>query len=115
MINVTGADFRKMVDAGGLKLAEVAVRTDLPDSPLLLAYFRKGPKGYQLVRVTESASGPEDGGSGGEPFGASRDVTDVLLTGPNHMGLSDRQTFARQVLDAGAVREEMDRHFENSS
>jgi hypothetical protein len=61
-MNVTGADFRRMVDVNGLKLAEVAVRTDEPGSPLYLAYFRKGPKGYQLVRLAAERSGRESGG-----------------------------------------------------
>ncbi len=112
MMQVRDAVYRGIVDSNGHKLAEVAVRTDEPGDPAYLAYFRKGLKGYQLVRVMADRSDRELDWFDNNLHAAYEDVTAALFTGPSHMAENDRDEFARQVLGVGEVRQKLDAHFE---
>ncbi|MBW5447818.1 hypothetical protein GE107_17320 [Cohnella sp. CFH 77786] len=110
MLTVRQASFRGIRDSGGRRLAEVEVRTG-PGNQALLAYFREGPKGYQLVRVLANDADTETDWFDNAQHEAFRDVTMQWFHGPSHAGGDDRNAFAEQVLDTGGVRADLDLHF----
>lgn len=112
---VRSATFRGMRDQNGLKLAEVEVQAGSPDDRPLLAYFRLGPKGYQLVRVLENDAQTEVDWYDNDLHTAFRDVTTALFRGPGHEGGEDRNDFAAQVLETNGIRSALDDHFGRSA
>lgn len=108
MLTVLQATCRGARTFGNQRLAEVEVRTGDPSIPELLAYFREGPKGYQLVRVLANEARTELDWYDNDLHQAFRDVTAQLFSGPNHMADNDRGAFAEKVLNAEGVREELD-------
>jgi hypothetical protein len=111
MLTVQQSSFRRMLDIGGQAFAEVEVHTADPHEPELLAYFRNGPKGIQLVRVVVNDADSEIDWYDNNMHQAFEDVTTRLFSGPSHAANNDRNQFAEAVLKTGGVREELQRHF----
>lgn len=111
MLSVIGASLRGMRDVGGERLAELEVRTADPAAPELVACFRSGPKGYQLVRVFANRAQTEIDWYDNNLHEAFEDVTMTLFSGPGHAGPNDRKAFAGQVLALPGVRESLDRQY----
>lgn len=110
MLTVRQASFRGIRDAQGQRVAEVEVMTDNPGCASLLAYFREGPKGYQLVRVLSNDAATEVDWYDNNLHEAFEDVTMKLFSGPSHGGGEDRNAFAAQVLDKDGIRADLDLH-----
>jgi hypothetical protein len=108
MLTVMQASCRGIREWDGRRLAEVEVRTDDPGAPELLAYFRKGPRGYQLVRVLANDARTEVDWYDNNLHEAFRDVTTQWFSGPSHSAPNNRGAFAEQVLNAPGVRPELD-------
>ncbi|MBB6633867.1 hypothetical protein [Cohnella thailandensis] len=111
MITIRNAEFRRILDRGGQRFAEVELDTNQASAPHLLAYFRKEGNGrYQLVRViADDAKAKSDTD---EPyvgaFADTLDVTSLLFAGPDHGALEDRIAFGYQILDFGDIRSQLD-------
>jgi hypothetical protein len=111
MLTVRQASFRRMLDIGGQTVAEVEVHTTHPHQPELLAYFRNGPKGIQLVRVVSNDADTEIDWYDNNMHEALADVTERLFSGPSHASNNDRNVFGTEVLETDGVRAELERHF----
>lgn len=110
MLTVRHAVFRGVREQGGQRLAEVEVSTGHPNDSSLLAYFRSGPKGYQLVRVLSDEAGLETDWFDNRMHDAYEDVTMTMFAGPSHGGENDRNQFARQILEFDGIASDFDRH-----
>jgi hypothetical protein len=110
-LNIRSATFRGIREQNGYRLAEVEVQTDQSGDSSLLAYFRQGPKGYQLVRVLQNDAQNEVDWYDNNLHAAFRDVTSSLFRGPGHEGGEDRNAFASQVLEIGDIRSALDQQF----
>ncbi|MFC5700552.1 hypothetical protein ACFPVX_04590 [Cohnella faecalis] len=110
MLTVRQVVFRGVREQGGQRLAEVEVSTDHPKDSKLLAYFRSGPKGYQLVRVLSDKAGLETDWFDNRMHDAYDDVTMTMFAGPSHGGENDRSHFARQVLEYDGIVGDFDRN-----
>lgn len=111
MIGVRHAAFRRVLERGDQRYAEVEVHTDLPRSPGLLAYFRKEGGGqFQLIRVIANDADHELDGFDNHLHSASQDVASQLFAGPSHGGADDRHAFGRRVLAYDGLAEELARH-----
>lgn len=115
MLTVRQAAFRRMADRGGRLLAEIEVQTEDTGSPQLLAYFRKGPKDYQLVQVLSDDADPEIDAYDNNMHQAYEDVTMRLFSGPSHAAPNDRNEFASQVLGTNGLRQTLDLQFANAA
>jgi hypothetical protein len=110
MTQVREAQFRRIVDRGGQAFAEVEVFTDHPRDPQMLAYFRmrKGG-GFALLRVVANDADTEIDWFDNALHDAFVDVTDTLLSSPDHLGTDDRDSFASQILAYPGVSEALGR------
>ncbi len=111
MWNVASASFRGMRELDNQKVAEVEVHPAEPGASALLVHFRKGPKGYQLVRVLKNDADTAADWFDNDMHAAFQDVTARLFAGPSHGGGDDRGTFAGQVLGTGDIRAQLDLHW----
>jgi hypothetical protein len=114
MLIILHASVRGIRDQGGQKLAEVEVHTADPGCPELLAYFRKGPKDYQLIRVLANEAQTDVDWFDNPLHRAFDDVTQKMFSGPSHASVNDRHEFAGQVLAASGVRKDLDLQFGNN-
>ncbi|WP_276352881.1 hypothetical protein [Cohnella caldifontis] len=114
MLTVRRAACRGIREWGDQRLAEVEVHAGDPGVPELLAYFREGPKGYQLVRVLANDARTEVDWYDNDMHDAFRDVTMQWFSGPSHLSDNDRRTFAEDVLNSDGVRSDLDLLFGRS-
>jgi hypothetical protein len=114
MLTVLQASFRRLVNREGQTLAEVEAHTDLAGNPELLAYFRDGPRGYQLVQVVANDASTQIDWYDNNLHEAYEDVTMRMFSGPSHAAVHDRTAFAQQVLGMDGITEELNRHFGNN-
>lgn len=112
-MDVASASFRGMRKQDDRAVAEVEVRSAQPGEPGLLVHFRKGPKGYQLVRVLQNDADRETDWFDNDLHAAFQDVTAQMFDGPCHGGGIDRASFAEQVLGTDDVKAQLDRHWPN--
>lgn len=110
-MDVVSASFRGMKERDNQMIAEVEVHLANPGDPELLVQFRKGSKGYQLVRVLKNDANAAADWFDNDMHAAFQDVTARLFDGPSHGGGDDRGLFAEQVLAAGDVRSQLDFHW----
>ncbi|RUS47601.1 hypothetical protein [Cohnella sp. AR92] len=110
MITIRNAEFRRILDRGGQRFAEIELDTDQASTPRLLAYFRKEGNGrYQLVRIMADDSAREtEKESYAHSYADGSDVTSLLFAGPSHGGTEDRVQFGYQILDFGDIRRQLD-------
>jgi len=92
-------------------VAEVEVHSADPGESDLLVHFRKGPKGYQLVRVLKNDADTIADWFDNDLHAAFRDVTQQIFDGPSHGGGDDRGAFAERVLETGDIRAQLDLHW----
>ncbi|WP_239615170.1 hypothetical protein [Cohnella mopanensis] len=111
MVKVREAQFRRVLDRGGERFAEVEVFTDHQRDSQMLAYFRAGRNdSYPLVRLITN-----DADYGVDWFdnsfhSAFTDVMKPLLSSPDHLGEIDRDEFAVQILGYSGVSEALERN-----
>ncbi|GIO12551.1 hypothetical protein J19TS2_21060 [Cohnella xylanilytica] len=111
MMTIRHAAFRRILDRGSGRYAEVEVETDHSRSPHLLAYFRsEGGGRYQLVRVIANDADTEADWFDNSLHSAYEDVTTRMFAGPNHGAAEDRVEFGRRLVEYGDIREQLDRH-----
>lgn len=113
-MKVREAQFRRVLDRGGQQFAEVEVLTDHQRDPQMLAYFRAGRDGsYPLVRLITNDANYEVDWFDNNLHSAFEDVMRPLLSSPDHLGASDRDEFAAQILGYSGVSEALERNLKS--
>ncbi|MBB6672311.1 hypothetical protein [Cohnella nanjingensis] len=111
MLNVRHAMFRRVLERGEQRYAEVEVHTDAPRDPELLAYFRREGNGsFQLVRVISHAADHEWDWFDNSMHAGYQDVTARMFNGPSHGAPDDRHAFGRRILEREDIQAELARH-----
>lgn len=116
MMTIRHASFRRILERGDRRYAEVEAETDQRANPRLLAYFRREGSGhYQLVRVIR----PDEPDSEADGFAGARhsegeDLTMQIFAGPGHGADEDRVQFGRRLLEHGDIREQLDLHLKEA-
>ncbi|QMV43776.1 hypothetical protein [Cohnella cholangitidis] len=111
MMKVREAQFRRVLDRGGQRFAEVEVSTDHQRDPQMLAYFRAGSDGsYPLVRVIANDANYEVDWFDNSLHSAFEDVMKPLFSSPDHLAADDRDEFAAQILAYTGVSDALERN-----
>lgn len=115
MIKVREAQFRRVLDRGGQNFAEVEVFTDQPRDSQLLAYLRSGPDAsYSLVRLMSNDADYEVDWFDNNLHSAFEDVTTPTFSTPDHLGRTERDQFAAQIIAYPGIAEALDRNLNPS-
>jgi hypothetical protein len=111
MMKVREAQFRRVVERDGQRLAEVEVFTDHQRDPQMLAYFRESKEdSYPLVKLLSNDASQEIDWFDNSLHSAFEDVTKPLFSTPDHLGANDRDDFASQILAYTGVSEALERN-----
>ncbi|QJD81756.1 hypothetical protein [Cohnella herbarum] len=110
-MKVREAQFRRILDRGGQRLAEVEVFTDHQHDTQMLAYFRMGKEdSYPLVKLISNDASEEIDWFDNSLHSAFDDVTKSFFSSPDHLGANDRDEFASQILAYTGVSEALERN-----
>jgi hypothetical protein len=116
MLTIRRASFRRVLERGSQRYAEIEVETDAARAPRLLAYFRREGNGrYQLVRVIANDADAETDWFDNSLHAAYEDVTAQMFAGPSHGGAEDRVQFGRRLLEYGDLQRQLDIHLKEAS
>lgn len=116
MMTVREARFRRALDRGGRKVAEVEVDAGDGRNDRLLAYFCVGDDGrFKLANVLHNDADAQVDWFDNSLHRAFSDVTPQLFSGPDHIGATDRDSFAAEVLSREGIEEALERHLKGST
>jgi hypothetical protein len=111
MIKVSEAQFRRVLDRGGKIYAEVEVFTNQHRDPQMLAYFRAGSDGsYPLIRLMSNDADYDADWFDNNLHSAFEDVTTPTFSTPDHLGRTEREEFAAQIMAYPGIAEALDRN-----
>lgn len=111
MIEVREAQFRRVLERGGQRFAEVEVMTNQPRDRQMLAYFRVSPEGsYPLVRLMANDADYEVDWFDNNLHSAVEDVTASMISSPDPLGRTERDEFAAKIYAYPGIIEALDRN-----
>lgn len=116
MLTVREARFSRVLDRGGHRIAEVEVFTGHPRDPQFVAYIRAADDGsFKLANVLKNDADTEIDWFDNSLHNAYEDVGALMFSGPDHLGLIDREQFTSQLLEAEGISEALERHLKGST
>ncbi|MBO9596941.1 MAG: hypothetical protein J7559_03830 [Cohnella sp.] len=109
------ARYRRTLNRGGERFAEVEVHTGHTDDPQYLAYFSVCPNGdYRLENVLANDADAEIDWFDNSLHSAFSDVTPQIFSSPDHVGLLDHDEFTSQLLAYEGIKDALDRHLKRA-
>ncbi|MFD0672941.1 hypothetical protein [Cohnella sp. GCM10027633] len=116
MMTVRDARYSRVLDRGGHRIAEVEVFTGHPRDPQFFAYFTVGADGsYKLANVLANDADAEIDWFDNNLHSAYADVGTQMFSGPDHLGLIDREQFTSRLLAMEGISEALGRHLKRST